>query len=608
MKRGACKLISIILAAVLLFGSQAVLCAVALETESERHYPSIVIPGIFQSDVRLYDADGNEIYRSDGSEYEKPFYLEPTGDIVKEALRDALIPIGKMLLLQNDRDAQAAKAIADVLGNVLAGRVRSDSTGHFIENVQAVSYNTSLANLSEFDREYALDQIPLREYAAKAGLDHLYFFSYASLGNIREIAGDLFDLIQIAKEETGSDKVNLAPISQGGSIFNALMQIYLDKGLRMEDDIHRVVFIVPAADGAAVLGDIYHYGLLDDDDALYGYMFPSLLDEDQQWLAYLINIILRYLPNADVNRILDMAVDTLINDYLGNSTCLWALIPSKDYPDCREKYLSDPEDAVIREQTDWYYDIQMRCREEILRLQTAGVQFFDVVDYNVSLYHICDSWDKVNADGIIHTDSESFGATSYGVDVPLPEGYQQANTYCTDPSHCHIDPAGVLDASTGILCETTFYFYGQNHESTARNDVIIRLATNLLLDDRIQTVHSDPAFPQFNYGRDSRKLNGLYNNWKNYDASALSESDRAELASALEEARAAVESTTITQEEYGAAYNRLYQIAYRIENGTAPEQKSDRLKDFLVKFFKFISDFMLKYFGGKGYSDIILFR
>ena len=608
MKHTQKKLLSLVLAAALLFSCAVPALASAKAAGEESYYPSIVIPGVFQSDVRLYDEDGNVMLRSDGTPYDKPFYLDATSDIVKAALKEALLPLGKMLLLQSDREAAAAKAVADVLGQVLGGKVLSDGNGDLVYDVRAVEYNTSLANLSEYDREYALNQIPLRAFAQKAGLDHLYFFSYVSFGNIHDLAERLYDLIQTAKAETGSDKVNLAPISQGGTIFNALMQLYRDKGLNMADDIHRVVLVVPAADGTAILGDIYRNGLLDDDEALYGYMFPSLLDEDQEWLSYLITLLIRYIPNADLNNILDMAVDTLVEDYLEYSTCMWALIPSGDYPACREKYLSDPEDAAIREQTDWYYNAQCSHRAYILELQEAGIGFFDIVDYNVPLYHICDSWDKVNGDGVIHTDSESLGATSLGAGVPLPEGYVQANTYCTDPSHNHIDPTGVLDASTGVLCETTFYFSGQNHESTARNDVIIRLASRLLWDDSITDVYSTPEYPQFNYGRDSRKLTNLVNEWSSYDPSGLSEEQREVFLAALEEAKAAAESTVMATEDYDAVYERLYEIAYEIENGEAPSNEPNRFLQFITKIVKFFSEFMLKYFGGKGYSDILLFR
>lgn len=599
------KVISLLLSAVLLLSAFGLVLGLAADNAQNTYYPSIVIPGIFQSDEHLYDDDGNIMLKSDGTPYAGPFYLDSTGDIVMAAVTKALLPLAQMLITQEDKDERAAKAIASVLGNAIAGKLQSDANGDFIYNVKATKYNTALSNLSDYDRNYALGQIPLQAYAEVAGLDHLYFYSYESIGNIYKNAMGLFELIQIAKEETGSDKVNLAPISQGGSIFNALMQIYKDKGLNIADDIHRVAFVVPAADGAAVLGDIYHYGLLDDADALYGYMFPSLLGGDQEWLAYLISFILRVMPNANVNSILDIAVQTLIEDYLEYSTALWALVPSKDYPDCREMYLMDEEDAEIRRQTDWYYEAQTSSRSNILEAQKDGVEFFDIVDYNFALYNICDSWNKVNADGIIHTDSESFGATSYGVDTPLPSGYTQSNAYCTDHSHNHIDPAGILDASSGILCETSFYFYGQDHEATARNDVIIRLASRILWDDSFKNVYSDPAFPQFNYARNSNKLKNLYNAWESFDASSLSEEMQAEFNAAMAAAYNAIQSTVMPTEEFDAVYERLYAVTYTINNGSAPSGDTNFFMKLLTKILKFFSDIMLKLFGGKGYNDIL---
>ena len=570
--------------------------------------PCIVIPGVFQSDVRYYDANGLEMLNSQGKPYSGPFFLEDTKDIVKLALNNAIAPLAKLLITQHDRDQRAAKAIASVIGEAVAGRVGADSTGTLINNIRAVEYDTSVANLSEYDRNYVLNAIPLYDYVNKVGADHLYFFSYVSFDNIHALAERLYRLIQTAKEETGHDKVNLIPISQGGSIYTALMQLYADKGENMADDVHRVCFIVPAADGAAVLGDIYHYGLLDDADALYGYMIPSLLDEDQEWIGYLADIILRYMPNADVNAILDQAVFQLVNGYLKYSTCMWALIPSKDYPACREMYLSGPQDAYIREQTDWYYNAQCGARESILALQAKGIEFFDVVDYNFTLYKICDSWDKTNADGIIHTDSESFGATAGYVDTPLPADYTQANTYCTDPSHNHMDEARIVDASTGILCETTFYFKDQDHERTAANDVIIRLATRIISDDSFTDVHSDPAFPQFNYARNSKKLQGLYNAWVNYDASGLSAEQQAALAGALADAKAALESTVMPTAEFDAAYDALQAVADGIRNEAKENGANAKFIAFITKLLRRFSEMLLKFFGGKGFSDILFFR
>lgn len=568
------------------------------------HCPSIVLPGLFQSKALYLDEQGNDMLKSDGTPYAAPFFMEATGDIVKLALEEALLPLGSLLITQQDKENRCAEAIADVLGKVLVGNLALDSTGHPVKNVCADKYTTSLAGLRQDQREYALSKVPLDAYVDIAGLDHLYFLSYLHTGNIMDIAAELYELIQIAKKETGHDKVNLVPLSQGGSVENALMQYYIDNGLDFSEDVNRVCYVVPAADGAYILGDIYRYGFIDEPDALYGYMLPSLLGEDNSWLAYLINLLLRIFPNADLNNILDTAVHTLIEDYLEYSTCLWALIPSYDYPTCREMYLSDEEDAEIRRQTDWYYNAQVNSRKYILDAQADGVEFFDIVCYNKAVFKIFDSWDKVNGDGVIHTDSESFGATTVSVDVPLAKDYVQANTYCTAPGkHNHIDDERLIDASTGIMCERTFYFKDAGHDRTAANDVIMRLAVRILTDNSFSDVYSDPAFPQFNFARDSMEVIKLYNQWNDFDTSALSKEDAQEFTLAKEALGEVIETTYLPTEDFDAAAERFENIVFKIENG---KEKSDNaLLNILATVLKYINRIMLKYFSGKGYSELL---
>lgn len=568
------------------------------------HCPSIVLPGLFQSKALYLDEQGNDMLKSDGTPYAAPFFMEATGDIVKLALEEALVPLGSLLITQQDKENRCGEAIADVLGKVLVGNLALDSTGHPLKNVCADKYTTSLAGLRQDQREYALSKVPLDAYVDIAGLDHLYFLSYLHTGNIMDIAAELYELIQIAKKETGHDKVNLVPLSQGGSVENALMQYYIDNGLDFSEDVNRVCYVVPAADGAYILGDIYRYGFIDEPDALYGYMLPSLLGEDNSWLAYLINLLLRIFPNADLNNILDTAVHTLIEDYLEYSTCLWALIPSYDYPTCREMYLSDEEDAEIRRQTDWYYNAQVNSRKYILDAQADGVEFFDIVCYNKAVFKIFDSWDKVNGDGVIHTDSESFGATTVSVDVPLAKDYVQANTYCTAPGkHNHIDDERLIDASTGIMCERTFYFKDAGHDRTAANDVIMRLAVRILTDNTFSDVYSDPAFPQFNFARDSMEVIKLYNQWNDFDTSALSKEDAQEFTLAKEALGEVIETTYLPTEDFDAAAERFENIVFKIENG---KEKSDNaLLNILATVLKYINRIMLKYFSGKGYSELL---
>lgn len=610
------KSIAIFLVVLMAF-SCAALPASAVK-ESTEQYASIVIPGLFQSKVRYYDENGNEKLNSEGQPYSAPFFMESTSDVVKLALKEALLPLGELLITQEDREERCAKAIAEVIGEALLGNIAMDNEGNTIKDVRADKYMTNLANVSAADRNYAMQAIPLTDFATKAGYEKMYFFSYLSTGNIMELAEELYQLIQIAKKESGLDKVNLAPISQGGSICNALVQLYLDKGLDISEDVNRICYVIPAADGSNLLGDIYRDGLLDDADALYGYMFPSLLGEDQEYLAYLINIILRIFPEADINNILDTAVHYMIEDYLEYSTCLWALIPSTHYEACREMYLMDDEDSIIRAQTDWYYNAQKNARKNILDMEEKGVKCFDIVNYNVPLFKICTSWNTVNADGIIHMDSESFGATSVNVDTSLAEDYEQANTYCTNPAHNHIDEARLVDASTGVLCERTFYFKGQNHETTARNDVIMRLAVRILTDESFDNVYSDPAYPQFNYGRDSRAAINLYNAWKNYNTSTLDEALAKEFIAARDALGEAINSTCMPKEDFAAIAENFENAVNKIKDSQKTPEQLQQEKDeanklnIKNKFMKIISSLLsfaskilLNLFGGKGFGDII---
>ncbi len=596
------KALALVLAVIM-----SVMCcsAVAQAATANEYIPSIVIPGIFQSETKYYD--GAKVQTN------SPFFMDDTLDIVGMALTDALIPIGNLLINQEDKDEQAAYAVANLLGEVLLEKNRCDENGKFVHDIRATKYNDSFRDLSAYDKEYILDQIPLQNYIDIAGEENLYFFSYASFGNMIDTAQELYDFIQFVKADSGSDKVNIVPISQGGSVANALLQIYADNGRSVAEDIHRILFIVPALDGSILMGEIYQYGLLDDSYELYNTMFPALMGEDDM-MSYLVNIILRILPNADINNILDVAVKVLIEDYLRYSTLFWGLCPSGNYPACREMYLLDEGLENILAQADWYYEAQCNSDANILQAKADGVEIFDVVDYNYPLYQLVDSYDDVNADGIIQLDSTSMGAFSLGVDKKLPADYVPTHSNCEDPqNHDHTDPNGIVDVCTGLLPETTFYFYNQDHEKTGSNDVIMKLAAAILTDNSFTSVHSYPdRFPQFNVGRNSKGLMRDVEEMKAYDTSKLSPELKAELEDAIAQAEEALNNTVVDINEFEAAKANFYSVCDKVEkyeNGEINEapKENGAYMDFsnaLAQIVEVLSKLFYILFGGAGFGDM----
>ena len=618
------KLIALLLVVMLLASSFAT-SASAVLVGGETPYvpvdddviPTIIVPGLFQSETKYYDENGNVALNANGEPYKMPFFLDTTEEIIAKAVEEALLPIANLVIDQEDKDQMAANAVADILCETLLGKQQLDENGQFINDIRATPYNDSFDGLSKHDQETILDHFPMEYYIKHAGADKLYVFSYPSLDNMISTAKRLCDYVQFVKEDSGYDKVNIVPISQGGSVFNAVMQIYAEEGRSLAEDFNKIVFAVPALNGSTLVGEIMEFGLIDEDYEIYRDMIPALLGKDDV-VSAAINVALRIFPNADLNNLLDTVFDVFIRDYARYSTCLWGLCPTENYPGARAIYLSDESTKNIVEQTDWFYQAQLNSDANILKAQAEGVLIFDIVDYNVPLFHLVDSWDDIPADGIIQLDSTSMGAYGVNNDVKLPADYVTPAEldHCTDPAnHNHKDPQNLIDVRTGLLPESTFYFYKQSHESSASNDVFMKLASSILMDSNFTSVHSYPdVFPQFN---NARKVKGLMKDvaeMQEYDVSNLPTAYVVELDAAINQVVKMLDNTVIDVYEAEAAERRFYDICDTIEayesgelDNYEPKENTAYL-DFsylLMDLVYILSQVLYVFFGGAGFSDMI---
>lgn len=303
----------------------------------EEYVPTIIIPGLFQSETYYYE-NGEIAVDANGTPLARPFYVSIGEKEITDIVTKALVPITKMFITQEDKDALAAKEVSKILAGILMGKQRSDANGKFIDDVRAVLYQGSMATVTEAELEHVTSQFPIQEYFDIAGKENMYVFNYVSTGNMIDTAKGLYDYIQFVKKDSGSDKVNIVPVSQGGSIANGLLKYYDEQNISVARDINRIIYVVPALDGAALLSDCYRYGFNKNSDALYTTAMPSVIGYEN-YLGYIINIAMRLMPKADIDVLLDEIANTLINDYLKYSTLMWGLVTSEDYPACRENTL-----------------------------------------------------------------------------------------------------------------------------------------------------------------------------------------------------------------------------------------------------------------------------
>lgn len=553
------KFLSIVLAIIMTLSCMSVL-AYAKDSVT----PTIIIPGLFQSETYHY-VNGEKECDADGNPLAAPFYISVSKEFIGTALTTALLPIAKMFITQQDKDQMAAKIVADLASDLLMAKQSSDANGVQDSDVRPEYYDGPFSTLTDVQKEHVLRNFPVEEYFELAGADYLFIFNYVSTGNMIQTANALYDYIQFVKDYTGSDKVNLVPVSQGGSIANGLFKLYQEKGRSIAKDVNRIVFTVPALDGANLLGDAYVYGINDESEALYTTMFTSLLGENNV-LSYILSLAVRLMPKTDVSNLIDIIGETLINKYLRYSTLMWGLIPSAYYKDaCRDMYLAGDDMAEIRRQTDWYYDAQINSDNYITLARMQGVEIFDIVDTNVKLYQLAATYKTTQADGIIQVDSTSMGAYSVNVGTQLPADYNGGLGNCWNPKHDHTDPEGIMDVRQGLLPDHTFYFSGQNHATTGSNDVLMSLIINLLTDENFKNVFSYPdRFPQFNYSRETLQLRKDVDLMRTYDVTTLSREDAVELMGAIKQVDEMLKVTIIDVDAFKAANDRFYAIYDKI--------------------------------------------
>lgn len=584
------KVISILLVFAMILSCTAVFASSAeVKTSCKGNCdtcPTIVIPGIGQSNVWLLDDDGNYVLDDDGDKINCfPGYFDTTSIVLK-----VLGPLLLSLLTQHD--IGLSKALQQVVRDGFAVNM-CDDNGNNTGNFEVEKYPYSVAECSEYEKNEIFGAIPLRDYAKQVGEDHLYFFAYNSFGNHVDAVNELYAFIQTVKAETGHSKVNIVPISMGGSIANGLLEYYPE----VMNDLNKVVYIVPALNGSTIVGDALAKDVtFFDADYLYNGFLETLMDESD---ARLVEVLLRIFPDEVLMNVLSNVVDVLAEEVFAKNTSMWALTPKEYYPELSKKYLSSPERAQLKAQTDKYYQAQLHSLDNIQKLVDNGVQVFNLVDYDYPLYQIGNSCNDENGDGIIQLSSTSMGAYAAKVGETLPDGYVQAGTYCSDPDHNHISPDRVVDASTGLLPDTTFYFDGQDHEKTARNDIIIKLATKLLATNEITDVYSSPDFPQFNVGRDTRKVSSLLSQAKSVDVSSLDAAVAAELNAAIAQAEAMLSSTVGFEGDAKQAEEKLQNAL--VAAGARQAEEDEESSDTAEK----ISLWLFENFGTNGFSKML---
>ncbi|MBQ8182524.1 MAG: hypothetical protein IJ025_01310 [Clostridia bacterium] len=608
----------------------------------ETVYPTIIIPGISQSISYLADENGNPAYNENGDELSGGLLILDTSSLVPTITNNLAAPLVRALIRQNDSDGKLREGVANTVEEVFAIQA-SGKDGKPVNNLQTVSYKTSVGGMSQDDKDYFYRMIPMRmltedtidattgEVVTEAILDEndLYLYAFPLIGDPFESAKGLDEYIQFVKSEKGVDKVNIVTISLGGTILTAYLEMMKDSGYT---DINRIVNVVSCLQGTDVMGDFYlrEFKINDPEHPEYEHFFfneflPMIMKESNDYgtLGYIINIALKIMPKEVVYSILSGAVDGIVDTLMLYCPQFWAMIPTDRFEDVKAMYYDriwgDSECADLAQTIDKFQDARLNlvdnlkdfaAKDERLVHNVAGYGLdYAVADYN--FFGAMRSSDVTNSDAIIDIDSTTLGATYVPAGQILPDDILFSDDAI-------ISPDGSLDISTCAFVDTTWFFQNQHHE-VGRNDVVIKLIGNLITGD-VKNVNDNPNFPQFNGTRNTRNifrwrleeataLITNYNNGITYDVEGnelvCSDADMEELKAAYVECLALLNDTICEPTAAEAATERIEDAIYRVgHNGELPveDNSTDALLEAICQFLDGIITAITG--SGNGFSDI----
>ncbi len=572
------KTISLILAMIMAFSCFGVFATAengdAYEASYDTETPVVVLHGIGQNDTYVLDDEGNRKLDSEGG-YVTGWPLEINiGALISRVLPNLFFSIFTR------RDNGLSDAMREGAYEFLYA-IHKDNEGNYENPVEVPCYECPMSEMPKEVRDGIYNMIPLRRCGEIIGEDNLYYFGYDSLGDIQATTDRLHKYInEVVLPQTGADKVNLCPISLGGTV----AVNYIDKYPEDHSLIKKMVYVVPAVDGSDIVGDVLTGNLsIYDEETLYEKLLVTLMGDT--YTTYMLNIVLRILPTNVLQQALQGLCEGAVEAAIRNTTQLWALCPTRYYEEARAKWLSDDEHAVIREKVDAFMKARADLEENTTSIIEKGGSIYDIVCYGLELFPLTADYRTTNSDGIIQSASTSMGATFADLGATLGEGYTAAGTYCKNPAHKHLSPDGDVDPTTGLLPCTTWFFKGQSHEGLAHNDVVLNLATELMTDDNMIDVYSNPiAYPQFNGARSTRELNKNLALWKAADKSLYTDEDIAEIEAAFDYMSELKKETVIDTEEWNKAEGNL--DAVLVSAGVKESSEPGNFEALLTKLFK----------------------
>ena len=414
-----------------------------------------------------------DVIRDAGTENERVLFRPDTMDVIKDFL--PIVPAVALLILTGNYDVFGDVLISCV--NKTFGDLALDSNGNSKPNVTSEEFHPDTAD---------------------HGDDTNYYFGYDFRLDPVENAQKLHTYIEEVKELTHHDTVRFRASSMGGVVAMSYIKLYGTK------DIETIIFQCCPILGTAVAGELYNGKLMINKDALIRYgaqALPSLDSDFGAGMLYILIEAFEYLgvfdfliPIADklIDKLGDRVFDECLIPIFGTLPGIWSFVPDEYYESGKEFMKLDPttQAGLIKKLDFYHYEVQGKAEQLLKGAQAQGTTVYILCGYNMQRTPLVTAYMETS-DATVDTKYASCGATCAKLGDTLGDGYVQQKY--TDKNY--LSPDGVIDASTCILPENTWFVKDMLHCKT--HDGHTALYKWMNASKTQLTVFDNKDYPQF---------------------------------------------------------------------------------------------------------------
>lgn len=382
--------------------------------------------------------------------------------------------------------------------------MKCDENGNPVYNTSAKIFPGSAAQYDELKDGENYEVSILRACADKIGWENTYYFYYDWRMSALDIADDLEKTINRAMSETKSEKVSLFAMSFGGTVTSAYLYKY------GSDKLKNVVYASSAIYGTDLVGKLFSGNMEIELDAIIDYLEEFLIGSDFAYKAVGLtrDVLAKYGKSAKkavdayflsmLEALREPVYAKIFMDTFVRFPGVWGLMNGECYEKAKETMApyGNLSESFIKKTDEYMYNVQNKTDELIKAAENNGANVYIIGSYNYSGIPLTEGSCN-HSDCLIDTYLMTGYATVANYGKTLTSAADNSKRVCTEKTHAHLSTDGIIDASTGILPERTWFIKNMRHVEYGYSQQASKLAAWIVTSETPVDVHTDSRFPQF---------------------------------------------------------------------------------------------------------------